>query len=178
MADTTKRHVYVGGRLIVNPTDNTTAPNYGGTRLGNVINLRLTITRKIDPITAEEWGSDMIDGILLGSELILQGTFTGWDEDLVNRVFYNGSVGAGSVPRVSYPISGINVYSQSHSLLWVADDETVVPSWLAPAAVPWKLPKPMHLSGRKPLAVTASWILTRNSGNSKLVSDLLANITI
>lgn len=179
MAVQTTRHVVVGGRLVANPS-NLASPetNCAGTLLGTVQNMWIRITRKIDPITAAEWGSAMVDGVLLDEEVELAGTFSSWDEDAVATWAYNGSVGAGAVPTLIFPATpGSLVEStKSPSLLWLPDDPTVHPAFIAYNAIPWTLPRKLRFSGRKPLTVEAHFLCLRDNDNNVFKSALLADL--
>lgn len=180
MGSTTKTHKFSGGVLIANPSDFSSPETLcGGTQLGTAQSLSLTITEKVDPITAEEWGSVMIDGIVLGEEAILSGSFTGWDEDLVANVFYGGAVGAASTPTLLSPEAHVGKLAESAkspSLLWLPKNDTRDPAFYAYNAIPWRIPKPVYFSGRKPMVVFASWILVRGSSNATYKSALLADL--
>lgn len=179
MGALTTRHVVVGGRLVANPTDfDSPETNCDGTLLGTVQNIAIKVTRKIDPITAAEWGSAMVDGILLDEEVELSGTFTTWDEDAVANWAYGGVVGSGSVPTLTIPgaYGSLVETALSPSLLWLPNDPTVHPAFYLYNAVPWELPKKMFFSGRKPLVVEARFIGVRDASNNVFKSCLLADL--
>ena len=179
MGATTKVHKFSGGRLIATPL-NTTAPesDCGGTQLGTIQNVRVQITEKHEPITAEEWGSATIDGTVLDHEIFMTVVGTGWDEDFVSTVLYGGSTGSGT-PVLSYPnnVGGL-CSAKGVKLLWLPNDDAEDPAFIAYNAIPWSLPKPVYFSGRRPAVVTATFLCTRDGTNRVWESDLLANLSV
>lgn len=180
MGATTKVHKFSSGRLVANPTDlSDPANNCGGTQLGTVHNFRLQITRRSDPIIAEEWGMSPNDHVNLDSEVIATASFTGWDENAMSRLFFNSSVSSGNgTPRVIDTDSAYGTLGSDRRciLLWLPNDEDNNPAVYIYQAIPWRIHRPIYFSGRKAAVVEASWICTRGSANTVWVSDLLENL--
>ena len=179
MGATNKVHKFSGGRLIVSPS-NLASPSTDcdGTQLGTCQNLHLRGTVKLDPITAEEWGSATVDGVLLDPEWILQGTFTGWDEDFAATWFYGGSTGSGTptVTAAEGSYGKLATAERGRTILWLPKDDAADPALICYNAIPWRMPKPLYFSGRKPAVVHASWLLLRDSNNLVWKSALLASL--
>jgi hypothetical protein len=179
MAASSTTQVCVGGRLIANPSNFASpATDCGGTVLGNVQNAFIRITRKIDPITAAEWGSAMTDGILLDEEVEFSAVFSSWDEDAAAVWAYGGAVGAGAVPTVVVPGAYGSLVNtlRSPSLLWLPDDDTAHPAFYLYNAIPWSLPKRLRFSARHALTVEAHFLGLRDSNNAVFKSALLADL--
>lgn len=183
MGNATSKHVHVAGRLVVNPTTLTpaiTGPNCGGTQLGTVQRLAFRTIPRIDPITAQEYGSETIDGILLGHELLLEGYFYGWDTDQVQAILYGSTAGAGSIPLVTYHGaevgSSIESGGKANVLLWIPNDELNNPAILCRRAVPFEISEPIYFAGRQPMVIRASWLLLRDSSDRRAQIGLLSEL--
>lgn len=179
MAGSSKTLRFSGGRLIASPTDlSDPTNNCGGTQLGTVIDCKMIVTHKIDPITAEEFGGAMIDGIYLDSEVVFDVLGTNFDADFVERAFYGGS-SAGGRSVVNLPFTpGALVSSKGVTLLWLPNDEAVDQALLINNAFVIELPKPIYFSGQKPAAVRAQFFCARNASNAVFSTDLLANLSL
>ena len=173
-------HQFSGGRLILNPGNFSVLPNCQGTHGGNIQNARVDITPKLDLITAEEWGSAPVDATELDHEIFITVTATGWNEDFLAAFLYGGSTGSGT-PSISYPTSTTgrlaSVTARTVKLAWIPNNETTDPAWVAYAAIPWSMPKPIYFSGRRPNVVTATFLCVRDSTNRVWASDLLENLS-
>lgn len=183
MGAATSNAKHVAGRLVVNPTTLTpaiTGPDCGGTRLGTVQRLAFRVVPRIDPITAQEWGSETVDGVLLGHDLLLEGYFYGWDTDQVEAILYGSAAGAGSVPLVTYHGGEVGDLIESSGkanvLLWIPNDELANPAILCRRAVPWEISEPIYFAGRQPMVIRASWLLLRDSSNRRAQTGLLAEL--
>lgn len=180
MAAPSTTHRLSAGRLVANPSNLATpAANCGGTVLGAAQSIAVKITRKLEPITAEEWGSEPVDAVLLGAEIRISGLFAGWDEDAVSALFYGGATGSGT-PSLTFPQYGSPVEEGSKNavLLWLPNDDANQPAFLAFNAVPWTIDDPIYFSGRRPLEVRASFLCLRNSTGNVFKSDLLTNLSL
>ena len=178
MGAPSKTHKVSGGRLVANPTDLTLPlTNCGGTVLGTVDTLSISVTRKIEPITAEEWGSAMVDGVLLDEEVMMNVTFSTWDEDAAAVWAYGGSTGSG-VPTITAPGSygGLVSALRGVKLLWLPNDDTASPAILAYNAIPWTLPRKIDFNARKVLLVESGFLLLRDASNNTFKSALLGDL--
>lgn len=186
MGAATSNHKHVAGRLVAGPSTLTpaiTGANCGGTRLGTIQRLAFRPVPRIDPITAQEWGSETVDGVLLGHDLLLEGIFYGWDEEQVNAVLYGGSLsGASSTPLVSYPSASqgdlVESSGKANVLAWIPNDELGNPGFVCRRAVPFEVSKPIYFAGRQPMAIYASWLLLRDSAGRRYSSGLLAEMSL
>lgn len=185
MGAASSNHRHIAGRLILNPATLTpaiTGANCGGTRLGTVQRLAFRAVPRIDLVTGQEYGSEAVDGVLLGHDLLLEGVFFGWDADHVQAILYGSSAGAGSVPLVSYPASEegdlIEGSGMANTLLWIANNETAEPSFIYRRAVPWEISKPIFTAGRQPMAIYASWLLLRDASGRRFASGLLSELAL
>ena len=166
MGSVTKKHTFVGGRLISNPTNFALpATDCGGTVLGTVQNASLEITYKQDPITGEEFGSDLIDTVILGAEVVFKCHMSGWDKDFISNLF--GGSGLTSVANMDFPLAFgvLGATLDSPTLLWLPNDETAEPAVVIWNAIPWDLPKELFFSARRELTVTATFMAVRDSTN-------------
>ena len=185
MGAATSNHRHVAGRLVSGPstlTPTAIAPNCGGTQLGTIQRLAFRPVPRIDPITAQEYGSETIDGVLLGHDLLLEGIFYGWTSDQVQAVLYGSSAGAGSVPLVNFPATEegdlIESSGKANTLLWIPNEDEKNPALLIRKAVPWEISKPIFFAGRQPMAIYASWLILRDSSNRRAHSGLLAELAL
>lgn len=182
MGSISKVHKFSGGRLIAAPNNLADpANNCGGTLLGTVQHLNIRISRRLDPIVAEEFGMSFWDAVALDSEITLNGTFTTWDEDAAHRIFLGATTGSGT-PVVTETdddyVGKLVGATENEVLLWLPNNDTADPAAIFYRPVLWSSPKPIFFSGRKALIVGANWICSRDSQGRKFKSDLLANLSL
>lgn len=166
------------GRLIKTPTDNTTAPNYGGTRLGTVQDFQVEINRITYQIRAEEHGGAVIKTVNLRSEVLVSATFQNWDQDAVVAACYNASTNT-TVPTVTFPEDPGT--SGASKFLFVPDDATNQPAVMIYSAAPFKITNPVRWSGFIPTELRVEWkaqIGDDADSNRVFVMDKLSRITV
>lgn len=85
--------IYAGGEVILTPTDFTTSPAYGGTRLGITTGLEFDYRPVYAPILAAEYGNAETDGIFRYFECVVRFRVSNWDEDALGIYFPGTSSG-------------------------------------------------------------------------------------
>lgn len=81
------------GRLCINPTDLTLAFPHGGTSLGEVGEIGITIASGFYDIDAEEFGGRIVESVWTGENVWLACTLRQWDETAVGTIFPNTTTG-------------------------------------------------------------------------------------
>lgn len=98
--------LFTGGTLIASPTNIVTgaSPAWGGTVLGLVKNVVAKTGRKVSIIREESLGPAPFNGVDLGEAWSLVGSFRGYDQDAVRKVFASTATGtATSNYQIQYP---------------------------------------------------------------------------
>ena len=138
----------VPSRIIINPTTVGLAQtprdetqNYGGTILGNCDRIRLTMGIGAGGITADEFGGDEIDFVLIQKSCVVSFLMEAWDEDSISTIFPNVTTGPSTEDNRVIEIPGSNrsgylLSGKAVTLLVAADDAEIQPSILIPKAVP------------------------------------------
>lgn len=90
----------VPGRLAYGCTDLTTAWPHGGTGLGFVDKAFLDFDHRVYPITAEEYGGEIVDEVAMGVNILIRAVLRDDDPDAVSQVALNSSAGATTGYRV------------------------------------------------------------------------------
>lgn len=130
------------GRLVLNPTGpflDGTYP-YGGTEIGQ-INACAFITAGGGPrIECEGLGeaSDVLEG---ANRTLVTFELRGWDDDAVENLFSGGYTAGASTKRARWGMPGSRLPGQSAvgravALLFVPDNPTVAPGWIAYSGIP------------------------------------------
>lgn len=88
------------GRICINPTDLATAYPHGGTDLGLVRACAVRFGHVYSLIKAEEWGIEVVEGIDGGEAVALATILRGADDNAINTVHANTTLGAVSGHRV------------------------------------------------------------------------------
>ena len=86
--------IHIPGRLIADPFDLSpaSAPNFGGTPLGNVAEIVIRVTHFQEALRGEEFASEIID-VVEGADDIAVGAFLrGFDRDAITRIFSDATV--------------------------------------------------------------------------------------
>ncbi len=138
----------VPGRFVINPTAVGLAQtprdpdqDYGGTVLGNCDRVRLTMGIGAGGITADEFGGDEIDFVLIQRSVVVSFLIEGWDEDTLETMFPNVTTGPSTADRKVIQIPGSNksgylLSGDAVTLLYAPDDAETQPGILIPKAVP------------------------------------------
>lgn len=179
MGASSKTLTFSGGRCILTPTNLALpASDCGGTQLGTVVDVNVTFIQKVDPITAEEWGSTMVDGVYLDTEIIVEVLGTNWDADFVQAAIYGGANTSGR-PTLTFPHTNGELASTSGVLLlWLPNDEAAAPAVLIYNALPWEIAKPIHTNAQRPAVVRSTFYAARDSNNNTLAIDTLTNLSL
>jgi hypothetical protein len=83
----------IPSKLCANPTDLTGTFPYGGTALGLTARAAFRPKALYSPITAEEHGGLVVDGLYCGEQAMLTCFLRGWDSDAIATCFPNTSIG-------------------------------------------------------------------------------------
>lgn len=154
----------VPGRLLKSVTGFTSAPDYGGTNLGDVKGCRWRRRQVNRAVTAEEKGGAVVGGVFLREVVSLAFAIRGSDDDMLAATYPNTRVGAKSQKRIVYgpgtatPGTLIET-SQAVSIAFVPDDVQNHPALIFPRAIPWPDPiteADLHLDGEHLLG--SAWL--------------------
>ena len=121
------RIVEQSGVLYADPTSLSSVSGYG-TCLGYVKDLEFRFGRRVQPITAEEWGGAPVDGIDMGEWCVVAGVLRGLDPDALNKVFVNTAAGTSSGERIVKGAvngtvrAGYSLFGKAFKLLFAPDD--------------------------------------------------------
>lgn len=97
MAAPATRHIlHMPGRLIKDPTDLSLADPYGGTKLGIFKSVTFSLKIEHHPITAEEWGNQVVEVIHAGSSIMIGATLREFDKDALAALFLDTETGSPS----------------------------------------------------------------------------------
>lgn len=171
-----------GGRLIQNPADTTSAPNYGGTVLGTIQAFAIERITRSDGITGEEFGGELVDSVYLGEEIIVTAELRVWDVDGLTAFFPNIAAGTGTIPNISYPgtIEAGDLWTDKGSvLMYVPDDVTAHPALVVFNALP--IPEDsqqLTFSHFDDLFVDITFVGVRNAANKVYVIADLQDIAL
>ena len=83
----------VPGKLVVTPTDISTAFPHGGTELGLVGEVVLEREERTYEVTGEEYGGEVVEDIYLGEQWKLVIALRGSDPDAIANIFLNSTTG-------------------------------------------------------------------------------------
>ena len=81
--------IHIPADLIKDPTslDPSTAPDFGGTILGNVSEVVLRVTHRQEALRAEEYANEVVE-VVEGSDDVVLGAFLrGFDKDAIQTIF-------------------------------------------------------------------------------------------
>lgn len=152
----------VPGRVLKGITGFTSAPDYGGTNLGDLKRCRWRRTEVRKRHTAEEFGGRVMGAIVLGEAFSLVFALRGLDDDAAAALFPLTRVGAKSQKRVIYGGTrggALVETTQAVALMFVPDDVQNHPAVLLPRAIPWPDPiteADLHLEGEH--LIGSSWL--------------------
>lgn len=102
--------LHVPGRLIVNPTTLAlaSAPDFGGTPIGNAAEVVVRIDHRDHLVRAEEFGNEIVEVVEAGEDFVMAMFLRGFDVDAMLTVFENSVKSSlTGKPVVSYPGSSI-----------------------------------------------------------------------
>ncbi len=129
------RKFHLKGRLVKNPGATAGTYPYGGTELGVVRDGFFTVGQEESTIRAEEFGSIVIDKLVIREVCAMSVVFGEWDKDAVETVFTNMATPASSstkwgddITMAEGRVSGATVLpgtlrsGQSLKLLFVPDE--------------------------------------------------------
>lgn len=140
MAAPTGETIYAGGRLILNPSDNSDPDS--GTEAGDVHECRVRTVERSAPILAEEYGGEEVEAIYLRTEVFLRFLIVNWDADAFAAQFPGVSAGT-TRPIVPIPATsfkpGARMKSRAVKFLWAPTHNGATsedPGWLAISAYP------------------------------------------
>jgi hypothetical protein len=88
------------GKLVLNPTSLTSTYPGGGTELGIVQDIVLTIDQPYKFVQAEEFGGQTVEGIVTKEGCSLGAILRSWDRDALTKLFPNTSQGSVSGKRL------------------------------------------------------------------------------
>jgi hypothetical protein len=130
----------IPGKLVLNPTSLTAAYPGGGTELGIVQDIVLTIEQPYKFIEAEEFGGQRVEAVVTREGCALGAVLRAWDKDALNRVFPNTALGAVTGKRkVSAPGTirpGEKLSDRSVVLVFWPDDRDRHPFFVMWRALP------------------------------------------
>lgn len=130
----------VPGKLCINPTNLTAAFPHGGTALGIVHDVAIRLEQPCQYITAEEYGNQKIEGVIVTSGCSLGFILRGWDNDCLNRLFPNTFLGGVTGKRYIVDPGtirpGERLTSRAVVLLFSPDDPNRHPMFEMFSAVP------------------------------------------
>jgi hypothetical protein len=89
----------IPGRLIKDPTDLSSAPNFGGTPLGLFRDVEFRFGYRTELITAMEYGGTPVESVYLGETAVLAGLLRSEDADAIGSIFPNSTLGTSSGER-------------------------------------------------------------------------------
>jgi len=130
----------IPGRLIVDPTTLAlaSAPNFGGTPIGNAAEIILRVDHTDFEHPAEEYGSEIVE-VTQGGDNILIGCFLrGFDKDAVTKVWKGATVSTlTGKPMITFPgAAGGLGSSRSVRLLYAPENTEEHPAVLLFRAIP------------------------------------------
>lgn len=165
----TLEQIYAGGLLYANPTSNTSP--YGGTVLGRLVDLALRPTFRTEAITAEEYGGEASDLLLLSEEWVLTAALVDWDADALARIFPNVTTGGSGEPLIQWPggdyVPGSRLSGLAARLMLVPDDagnaNREVPGFVLQNAIPVPEESAPIRFGDGETIVLATWLGIRDS---------------
>jgi hypothetical protein len=134
--------ISVPGRLSFGPSNLTTAYPHGGTALGIVQDIAITLEQPTQYVLAEEYGNQKIEGIVSGEGCAIGAVLRSWDRDAITRVFKNTALGAVTGKRrvaastQTDPSIGIRLSGRSIVLVFTPDDVERHPMFLMRRALP------------------------------------------
>lgn len=126
----------VVGRLVANPTNLAAAFPYGGTELGIVHHSTLVPITRSDPVTAEEYGGEETERVLLGRDWTASILFRAYDPDALAALGFSVATVAGGAV-VSEPGESAGALATDHAVkLLFAPEEAGAPGWILYRACP------------------------------------------
>ena len=137
----TRNILFMPGRLYKDPTDLSAAAPYGGTALGMTRNMEFRFNAAHQPITAEEWGNQVVDVVYGGMAPILGATLREFDPAALAAIFLDTEVGDPSGHttiniRADSERAGAQLSTKSMKLLFVPRASIRQPSILLRDALP------------------------------------------
>jgi len=132
--------IHAPGELVLTPTDLTDTVAAGGTLLGVVAEIifRPNLLRR--DLTAEEFGSEVLDIVEAGEQAVLAVLLRSFDGDAVSTVFKETSTGSGTGDTgIDYPgtlRAGTLGSARGVKLLFLPDSSDEVPAILLYNAIP------------------------------------------
>lgn len=140
MGDANTEHRLGGGYVYIAPTDLGAGAPYGGTRLGLVQAVALKYSLEGAPVTAEEYGGEVVEEIHQVQEVSVSMVMRGWDRDALAAVFPGVSFSAGGDPVIQSPTAAFEpgdlMTSRGQKLLLVPEDPAS-PGWILYRAIPY-----------------------------------------
>lgn len=128
------------GKLVTNPTSLTATYPGGGTELGIVQDIVVTIEQPYKFIEAEEFGGQRVEGVVTKEGCTVGAILRSWDKDAVQRLFPNTAAGAVTGKRkVTSPGTirpGEKLSDRSVVLVFWPDDRDRHPFFVMRRALP------------------------------------------
>lgn len=91
---------YIPGRLYANPTDLSTTAPFGGTALGLVRDMIFKPIVRTSTVTAEEFGSPVIEAVYAGEQALFSCVLREFDSDAISAIFPNSAAGSTTGDRI------------------------------------------------------------------------------
>lgn len=172
----------VPGRLCIDPTNLATAFPHGGTALGIASQIRVVTGLEEASITAEEFGGQAVDVLLMQRDFFMTTLLRQWDNDAINTLFPNTSAGASGDKVINWPGSNRSGYLLSNrtvKLCFTADRQTEHPSVIIYKAIP--LPEEqeaLRLTVLAELAMPAVFLGIRDGSSRVAAWGLLSDLSL
>lgn len=169
--------VFGEGNLYVDPTDLSAAAPYGGTELATVQDLELVFDRVVYEVTAEEFGGDVIDTIILRTSAWLRATVQALDEAAIQTYFLNTTDNGDTVATMTLP-EGQEFGNDHRVKLLFVPTRSDEPAWLAYAALPDTVREPIRSSSVLPTELRLRFRLGLDDSGNKFEMDKLSRLSL
>jgi len=175
---------FVPGRMCLDPTDLTTAFPHGGQMIGSFSGLKLTITRRSEELTAEEYGGEVFESVITGMQFRIGGFARGYDADLLDTLFDDVTTTMGGnhkSPNIDYPgdtREGRLGSAKNQKLLFAADNAGD-PSIIFYQAMPLiEEVAEMRMETKREYGYPVMWHATRHASLGVAMIDRIENLVI
>lgn len=172
------------GKIVVGPTNLSTAFPYGGTLIGLS---RLCVLKPLGTnlrVVAEGLGGEPTDVLHSQNEYVFSCFLRGWDDDAV-RFFWPDNYEVGAVSGHALQtipgtlMAGASMLSHALKVLYVPDDVVHVPSLLIYSGIPdWSDSAEMALQRREELGLPVAMDCIRDATGRILQLGMLADLTL
>jgi hypothetical protein len=136
--------------------------SFGGTDLGNMQSVTLVRSGVVEAVSAEEYGGESVQLILLREIWTVAAILIDWNSDALEAATLNHSSGVVTYPGTVAP--GTDLETLAQSLVLTARD-TNHPGFTLYHAVPIPEASELVFSGRQELSLQCAWVGMRDSSD-------------